>query len=222
MKSKEIVKNIRAIYEKYAVPLNVQRHMREVAGVAAEICANSKEKIDPTDLIAVCLVHDLGNICKINLVDEQKINLFDEEDQKKLDFFRKKQKEFWNKYGKDDNKANELIAKELELNEKVIFLLENKAIEHKPKEFWANNFELMVLAYSDCRVAPEGVVSMQQRIEEYAKRNLFHLDKEKAERSKKFEEFAKQLEKEIFSKLQIKPQDITKESVKKYIKEFGL
>jgi len=221
MQSKEIIKNITAIYEKYFVPLNVVRHMKDVAGVAAQICANSKEKIDPTDLIAVCLVHDLGNICKINLHSSEKVVLLDEEDKKRIEFFKEKQKEFWEKYGKDDNYANEMIAKELGLNKKVIFLLENKAIEHKPKEFWINNLELMILAYADCRVAPEGVVSMQERIEEYAKRNSFHLDKEKWERSKRFEEFAREMESELFNRLTIQPQDITKESVKKYVNQFS-
>ena len=137
-----------------------------------------------------------------------------------LDFFKKKQEEFWKKYGKDDNAANELIGKELGLNEKVIELLEHKGIDRCPKSEWENNFPLMIFAYADYRVAPCGVVSLKERIDEYAKRNAFHLDKKKMEFSKKFEKFSIELEKELFSHIKIKPSDINDESTKEFVGKY--
>ena len=220
MESKKIIKQIQSIYERYTIPTNVRRHMFSVAGVAKQICENCTEKIDSTDLIATCLIHDLGNIIKMNLTSEDKIKLLDKEDVQKLDYFKKKQEEFWKKYGKDDNIANELIAKELGVNDEVIYLLENKAIEHKPIDFWKDDLPLLILAYADCRVSPHGVVSMQERIDEYAHRNEFHKDKEKMDKSKEFEEFSKLMESELFKKMKIKPEEINEESIKKYIQEW--
>jgi len=220
MESKKIIRQIHSIYERYAIPTNVQRHMFCVAGVAKQICENCNEKIDFTDLIATCLIHDLGNIIKMNFTNNDKIILLDKEDIQKLDYFKKKQEEFWKKYGKNDNLANELIAKELGVNDEIIYLLENKAIEHKPIDFWKDDLPLIILAYADCRVSPHGVVSMQERIDEYTQRNEFYKDKEKMENTKKFEEFSKLMESELFSKLKIKPQDINQESIKKYTQEW--
>ncbi len=220
MESKKIIRQIQSIYERYAIPTNVQRHMFSVAGVAKQICENCKDKIDSTDLIATCLIHDLGNIIKMNFDNEEKIKLLDKNDVQRLEYFKKKQEEFWKKYGKDDNLANELIAKELGANDEIIYLLENKAIEHKPIEFWSDDLPLLILAYADCRVSPCGVVSMQERIEEYAHRNEFHKDKEKMENTKKFEEFSKLMESELFKKMKIKPEDINQESIKKYTQEW--
>ena len=220
MESREIIKKINSIYSEYKIPANVRRHMFSVAGVAKQICENCDEKIDSNDLIATCLIHDLGNIIKMNFTDKNKIKLLDKEDLKRLKYFKKKQKEFWEKYGQDDNLANELIAKELNANSNVIFLLENKAIENRPFEFWKNNLALTILAYADCRVAPHGVVSMQERIDEYVKRNDYHKDPQKIEHTKKFEEFAKTMEKQLFGKLKIKPQDINQDSIKKYTMEW--
>jgi hypothetical protein len=220
MESKKIIKQIQSIYDRYAIPKNVQRHMFSVAGVAKQICENCSEKIDSTDLIATCLIHDLGNIIKMNFTSEDNIKLLDKEDIQKLDYFKKKQEEFWKKYGKDDNIANELIAKELGANDEIIYLLENKAIEHKPLDFWKDDLSLLILAYADCRVSPHGVVSMQERIDEYVHRNEFHKDKEKMDKSKEFEEFSKLMENELFKKMKIKPEEINEESIKKYTKEW--
>jgi hypothetical protein len=220
MQSKEIIKNIYSIYDKYAIPTNVRRHMFSVAGVAKQICENSKEKIDSNDLIAACLIHDLGNIVKMNFVNKEKIKLLDEEDIKNLDYLKVKQEEFWKKYGKNDNIANQLIVKELGVNDKIIFMFEHKSIEEKTSEFWEKNFPLVIFAYADWRVAPKGVVSLKERTDEYTDRNEFHKDEKKMQQTKKFEEISKIIESKLFKKLKIKPEDINQESIKKYTKDW--
>ena len=220
MQSKKIIENIHSIYDEYAVPQNVRMHMMRVAAVAEIICDNINPKIDSSDLVAVSLIHDLGNIVKFDFSHKEKILLLEKKDRENIEFLKKKQKEFFEKYGENDIVANKLIAEEIGVNKRVLYLLKNKEIEYSETNFWVNDLELMILFYTDLRVAPRGVTSMKKRIEEYAKRNLFEKDPLQAEKSKKFTIFALDIEKKIFAHLNFKPNYITNKIIEKYVKKY--
>ena len=202
------------------MPNNVRKHMMRVAAITELICESMNPKIDSSDLVAVSLIHDLGNIVKMDFSHKEKILLLDKKDQKNIGFLKQKQNEFWEKYGKDDNKVNELIAKEMGVTKRVLYLLEHKGIEHRETNFWVNDLELMILFYADCRVAPKRVTSLKNRIKEYAKRYSFDKDPIKVENSKKFTLFSLDIEKKIFTHLNFKPTFISNKSVEKYIKKY--
>jgi HD superfamily phosphodiesterase len=88
IKSKKIFDNLKYIYKKYYIPLNLQKHMLEVASVAEIICDNCKEDLNKEEIIASCLIHDLGNIIKMDF--DNRIYLLDEKDKQKIDFYKKK------------------------------------------------------------------------------------------------------------------------------------
>lgn len=222
MQSKEIIQNIHSIYDEYDVPKNVRLHMMRVAGVSEFLCDNLKPKIDPADLVAVSLIHDLGNIVKMDFSSREKIKLLSKNDKKNIEFLRKKQKLFWKKYGKDDNRANERIAEELGASRRVQYLLKHKGIDNQEKNFWTDDLELMILFYADGRVSPKGVRSVKGRINEYAKRYNFHKDPAKMENSKKFTEFSLEVEKRIFSKMKLKPSYINDKTINTYVKKYKL
>ena len=215
MESQEIISNIESIYDKYSIPLNVQRHMFEVAAVAEIICDNCKEKINKEDIVASCLIHDLGNLIKVKF-DEGSINLLDVADRKKIDFFKKQRAKMQEKYGENAENANSLIAEELGANKKVIELVSHKAIHIENEKFASNDLDGIIVAYADMRVSPHGIVTMQERMDEYYKRYKVSEDKKQEEHSKQFAPLIKQLEKDLFKKLKIKPEDITNSSTKKY------
>ena len=221
MESKKIINSISKIYSTYFIPLNLQRHMMLTAGVAEQICANYKKPIDAQNIIAAALIHDLGNLVKMDLKDKKKILLLDPTDRDRVDILIEKQKEFWEKYGKNDFLANALIAKELGANKRVIFLMENKGIENDFRQLWRKDLGLAIFAYADLRVAPYGVTSMQERLEEFQKRYNLHKSKVTLAQSKKFMVFAKELEEEIFENVSIRPQDITSASIMPYIKKWS-
>lgn len=220
MESKKIIQNIHSLYDEYCVPDNVRMHMMRVAAVSELICDKMKPKIDSSDLVAVSLIHDLGNIVKMDFDHKRKILLLYKKDRCNLDYLRIKQKEFWKKYGKDDNHANDLIAEEIGVNKRVLYLLKHKGIEDRETNFWVNDIELMILFYADGRVSPKGVTSIKHRLKEYIKRYELDKDPIRVERSKKFLEFSLSVEKIIFKHLKIKPSFITNKSVQKYIKKY--
>ncbi len=220
MESKKIIADIHSIYDEYCVPNNVRMHMMRVAGVSELICDKMNPKINSNDVVAVSLIHDLGNIVKMDFCDKKKTLLLDKKDRDNIEFLKEKQKEFWKKYAKDDNKTNEKIARELKVSKRLLFLLEHKEFIHMNKEKWIKDLELMILFYADGRVSPKKVASIKQRMNEYVKR--YNLDKDplRVEKSKKFLEFSLEIEKIIFSKLKIKPSQISDKSIEKYIKKY--
>ncbi len=220
MQSKEIICNINQIYEKYCVPTNVRRHMVQVAAVAKLLCEKSKTEVNSEDIIAATLIHDLGNIVKMDFNDKIKIKLLDLVDRKRLDYLRVKQKEFLEKYGSNDGITNQKIVEEIGVNEKVYYLFKHKALEREMDQKWKTNLDLMIFAYADLRVAPSGVTTLKKRLAEFAKRYDLKSDKKKWEYSCAFCDFADGLEKVLFENLSIKPNGVTNKSIKKYFGEY--
>ena len=92
--------NIIEIYNKYHLPENLQRHMLRVAACCMQILDNwnNNIEIDNESLIRIALLHDMGNMAKI------------EEDQITNNKFARIRKEYIDKYGKDDHKINIIIG----------------------------------------------------------------------------------------------------------------
>ncbi len=217
MDAQEIISNIDKIYADYFIPKNLQMHMRLVAGVAQKICENSKEKVDEEKIIAVALIHDLGNIVKMKFEGETAKFLL-QEDFQKIDFYKAKKEEFAKKYGANDKTANYAMAKELGVEDGLLKLIDlPSAIKIKGEKYsTTNNFTKLVLLYSDMRVSPSGVVSMNERLGEFAKRYSIKDYPEKLNHSKVFCKAAQEIEKKVFEKVNLRPEDINKETVKAF------
>jgi len=219
MESSEIIKSINSIYKKYYSPTNLQRHMKQVAAVSALICDNSKMKVDKETIIATALIHDLAQFVKMEL-DNGNVNLLDPSDRERIGFFKQKKKEFIEKYGFNDNKANTKIALEIGANKKVIDLLKSKEVNPLLPNVY-KKFDEKILLYSDLRCSPQGVVSLEERLAEGNKRYNFNRDEEHKEFSRRFTLIAKGIEKEMFKKLKILPEQINSSSVQKYLDEWS-
>lgn len=222
MQPKEIIQNIQSIYDKYFIPLNVQRHMKEVAAVAEMVCDNYKEKVKKDEIIAACLIHDLGNVIKMDFETKESIILLEKKDREKIDFFKKKQKEMREKYGTNAEKADLIIAKELGVNQNIIDLISHKAMHIEGENLQPSTLEEKIAAYADLRCSPQGIVSVEERMKEYYKRYKIGENPEKSQHSKKFTKLIKELEIQLFKKFSIKPKDITNLSTKKYIEKYGV
>lgn len=158
---------ITEIYEKYKLPKILQLHLLRTAALAKEICDNwNGSKVDKPEIIQAMLFHDMGNMVKIDLTK----GLFDLETEKSIDYWGKIQKEFIDKYGSDDYAANEKIAKELGVSDRVYFLISNMGFRKNYKTVVTEDFSLKICAYSDQRVGPFGVLTLSERLEEANKR----------------------------------------------------
>lgn len=211
-----MARKITDIYTEYKIPPNLQRHMLWVAAVATIICDNFDESLPKEDIVTACLLHDMGNIVKYDM------SVFpDLLEPAGAEYWKKVQEEFIEKYGKDDHQANIKIVKELGLPSNIIQLVDKVDFPLWCSNSIDNNMSNKIMIYSDSRVSPHGIVSYEERMEEGRKRYQGRKDNNlKEEERQKFVVCGKDIEKQIFAKCKIKPEDINDESVKPIIEKL--
>lgn len=203
--------NIIEIYNKYYLPENLQMHMLRVAACSNLIIDNwNGPEIDKESIIRVSLLHDMGNIVKIPE---------DFSDDKNFIEIRRK---YFEKYGTNDHEINLEIGKIEGLSDKEMEILDGKRSRKNEETFNSKSYERKICAYCDQRVAPDGVVSIRERLEDakvrYKNRHLsVWSDEEKANH---LIELSLGIEKQIMKYCSIKPEDINDESIEKYIKKL--
>ncbi len=203
--------NIIEIYEKYHLPENLQMHMLRVAACSNLIIDSwTGPEIDKEAIIRVCLLHDMGNIVKIP------------EDFSKDEEFLKIRKKYFNKYGTNDHEINLEIGKEEGLTEKELTILDGKRSKKNEETLKSNSYERKICAYCDQRVAPDGVVSIKERLEDakvrYKNKPLSVWSNE--EKANHLIECSLGIEKQIMNYCKLKPKDINDISIKEYIEQL--
>lgn len=155
---------ITEIYKKYQVPINLQEHMLRVASVANFIVENwIDDSLDKNKVLAVSLLHDIGNIVKF---DFEKNTDFYSKNEVSIDQLKKIQLEFINKYGNDDDEANVKILSELGLDKELIDIVRNKKFSNCINTSLSENWILKILLYSDLRVLPHGIDDLENRFKD--------------------------------------------------------
>ena len=200
--------NIIEIYKKYHLPENLQMHMLRVAACSNVIIDNwNGPEIDVKAIIRVCLLHDMGNIVKIP------------EDFSKDEEFLKIRKKYFDKYGTNDHEINLEIGKQEGLTEQELTILDGKRSRKNEETLKSNSYERKICAYCDQRVAPDGVVSIKERLEDaklrYKNKPLSVWSNE--EKANHLIECSLGIEKQIMEYCKLKPEDINDVSIKEYI-----
>ena len=200
--------NILEIYNKYHLPENLQMHMLRVAACANFILDNWKGKpIDRKAITRVSLLHDMGNMVKI---PEEEIQNQE---------FRKIRRKYYEIYGTNDHEINMLIGKEEGLTDKELEILDGKRSRKNEQTARSDNYEIKICAYCDQRVAPDGVVSLKERLENakkrYKDRPLSVWSNE--EKANQLIKWALQIEEQIMKYCKRTPEDINNQSIQAYI-----
>ena len=203
--------NIIEIYKKYHLPENLQMHMLRVAACSSLIIDNwTGVEIDNKAIIRVCLLHDMGNIVKIP------------EDFSKDVEFLKIRKKYFDKYGTNDHEINLEIGKQEGLTEQELTILDGKRSRKNEETLKSNSYERKICAYCDQRVAPDGVVSIKERLEDakvrYKNKPLSVWSNE--EKANHLIECSLGIEKQIMQYCKLKPEDINDFSIKEYIEQL--
>ncbi|MCI8291282.1 MAG: hypothetical protein HFJ25_03390 [Clostridia bacterium] len=203
--------NILEIYKKYHLPENLQMHMLRVAACASLILDNwNGEKIDKEAIIRVSLLHDMGNILKIPE------DFFHDEGFKIL------RRKYFDIYGTNEHELNMEIGKIEGLSDKELVILDGKRSRKNEQTLLSNSYEIKICAYCDQRVAPEGVVSICERLEDakkrYKDRPLSVWSNE--EKANRLIECSLGIESQIMEFCNIEPKDINNESIYKYIENL--
>jgi 5'-deoxynucleotidase YfbR-like HD superfamily hydrolase len=203
-----MARKITDIYQEYKIRYDIKDHMIKVAAVAQLICDNLEEEIDKKDIILASLLHDMGNIIKVDFVHYPEFSEPHGEE-----YWRNVKNEFLQKYGDDEDQATMRIAKELNISEDALSLLKNVVIIRLEDNSKEEDLRSKICKYADARVSPKKVLSIKDRLEEWQKRNK-KISREYMENTHRL---FSDVEKEIFSKCKIKPEDITDEAIEPII-----
>lgn len=203
--------NIIDIYNKYYLPENLQMHMLRVAACSNLILDNWKgHELDRNAILRVSLLHDMGNILKI---PEDFIN--DEN-------FKRIRKKYFEKYGNNEHELNLEIGKLEGLSERELEILDGKRSRKNEETYKSDSYEIKICAYCDQRVAPDGVVSIKERLEDakvrYKDKPLSVWSNE--EKANYLIECSLGIEKQIMQFCDIMPENINDKSIAKYIEKL--
>jgi hypothetical protein len=209
--------NVLKIYNKYQIMPQLQQHQLRVAGVAKVVCENFKLDIDADNIIKACLLHDLGNIVKFNF-DQTKQFMPELAESENLEAWKKVKKKFISKYGPDSHIATGLMAEELGVGQRVRELVDCVGFEQGNDNSQSTDFGKKICAYSDIRVCPGGICSLEQRMGDLRLRYQNH--PEGLTDRESFENSLRQIQAQIFMHCKIKPEDITPSAVAPHIESL--
>ena len=217
------MKTAQEIYTEYKIMPSLQLHQLRVASVAKLICSNFTKPVNEKDVILACLFHDMGNIVKFDL---GYIPEFLEPEG--LAYWQNVQREYKRKYGgADQHAANESIARELGLSEEVISYIAAVSFSKVGEVVKSASFEKKICEYSDSRVGPHGILSLDERLRDGRQRYLKRIDAVQqdgvAAPADTFEALMKlehELEKQLFAVSDITPEGITDAEVAPLIEEL--
>jgi isoleucyl-tRNA synthetase len=205
--------SIEMLYKKYKIMPSLQDHMLRVAAVASMICDNFTESINKEEIITACLLHDMGNIIKSDF----KVfpDFFQPEG---FEYWEKVKQEYIEKYGTEEHVVHNKIAHEVGVKERIIELMDAINFLHASSLAQENDFGRKIIQYCDDRVMPLGVVSLEERLADLRKRYGYKGGKESDRDA--FDNALRQIEKQIFTKCKIKPEDINDRTVAPIIAEL--
>ncbi len=202
---------IQKIYQQYRIMPTLAQHQLRVAGVIDLVCEGIQTEIDRKSLVLTGLLHDMGNIIKFDFDNELSKKILTESERSK---WSQVQQEFFDKYGNDEHVATIEIMSELNVDPKVIELVNSIGFRNIPSIVENNDVHKMVAEYGDLRVDPFGVVTLDKRLEDLAKRYSHHYSTpaDVARREKHFD-FARQMEQILIENSESDPSQITDSQV---------
>lgn len=193
----------------------LQEHMLRVAGVASMICDNFNEPLPKEDIITACLLHDMGNIIKSNFEF-----LPESLAPKGLEYWQQVKNDYIKKYGNNEHEATIQIMKELGILSSVILIVDQIRFSLLCSHRDGNDMSIKIVSYADNRVSPYGVVSFNERVNESKERYKNHKNNHEEKEWAKMVACCKDIEKQIFAKCKIKPEDVNNESVASIMSEL--
>jgi hypothetical protein len=209
----DMKENILDIYKNYKIMPTLQEHQFRVAAVSKQICDSFTIPLNTNGVVNVCLFHDMGNIIKFDL------NYFPDFLQPEgLEYWQKVKDEYVEKYGTDEHEATEKICEEIGLTDAELDYLHAIGFSRIKNVLADSSLEQKICLYSDLRVGPYGILSIEDRLIDGRKR--YEYRKDRAMGIEAFEEFAnalRDLEKQLFSFLPIKPEDINNMTIESIV-----
>ncbi len=217
MESIDIIRDIRNVYSRYPVPVNLQEHMFRVAAVGELLNSQWKgPRINKENIVAYILLHDIGNIVKFDFAQKE---LFGVDIAKNMEYWKQQKEETIRKYGPSDMQVTLNFAKQLQVPPRIIELLQRNDFFKLPEIVASNDWENKIGKYADLRVGPFGILSLKERFEEFRKRYgkaLLQNPKLETCTTAAFE-----LEKQVLTNTNLTAEDINNDTIKPYMKKYA-
>ena len=210
MNAQDIILTYSKIYESINIFSSIQLHQLRVAKVAKQIASMVSKDVDVDLLVAGSLLHDMGNIVKIDFNSSlaKEFLRFDEHD---ADYWNGVKEEHVKEYGDWSHDATSNILKKLEVEKVIVDLIDFASWQHIDEVIKSDDIHAKILAYSDYRVIPSGVSSLDDRLADLKKR--YHDQKEFANsEAQRVDRLYHELEEQLVS-LGMVPEDISDESI---------
>jgi hypothetical protein len=200
------------IYTLYKVMPTLQMHMLRVAAVADIVCERAYVELPRRDIVAACLLHDMGNIIKFNL--DKIPNGLDIGD---VEYWKDVQRETLKLFGDDEHVATETIASEIGVSSEVMRILRGIGTSYAAHAFEGRDTPVLVATYADFRVTPTAVVSLEERIRDLLER---YAGTEKYEPYKRTTEVYYSIEPYLMSQLGVDDVSFTNEEIERVVAEM--
>ncbi|QQS43327.1 HD domain-containing protein [Candidatus Roizmanbacteria bacterium] len=212
---------IQEVYQRYRITPALQLHQYRVAAIASYLSDNIKAvNKQKKEIVMACLLHDMGNIIKFNM--ELFPEFFEPEG---VEYWQQVKDDFIDKYGTDEHIATIEIAKEvlgdMPERERILDLIDAIGFSNAKRNAESSDYGWKIAAYSDMRVEPQGVTTLESRLRDGNKR--FKLNKPGISRHDFFVEMSEYLHRiqaQLFEKLSFTPQSITEDTVRPIIAEI--
>jgi len=209
-------KECQAIIEEHHVPPHIVKHSLAVAKLAVFLAQRLTEKgmtVDVNLVDRACLLHDIARICDFKELD---FNRFEQpvtaEDKAKWRQLRAKYEGIPHEYAACDILKDKFPVLALTIKKhRYIGILDE---EEKP-----NTWEEKLVYYADKRIMHDNIVSLEERLTEAHKRNVFFYDTEAQSKiiTAKVDPLIYRLEKEIFDEIGLSPLEITDEFIDSFL-----
>jgi hypothetical protein len=207
---------VQEIYDNYKIMPTLQLHQFRVAAVGQILCDLIPGFKETKEVVTTCLLHDMGNIIKFDL------NYFPEFlEPEGLEYWQRVKDEYIQKYGNEEHFATKNIVAELVDSEKIKEYVDQVGFSKLQETKEDSSLVKKICAYSDMRVGPYGIISIEERVADGRKR--YEGRKDKLIGSDQFEIQAnalKEVERQIFEMAVGKPNDINDILVNEKIAEL--
>lgn len=220
MESKAIIKSIKEIYQQFHIPPWLALHMRRVAAVGEIICNHWQgQPLDKDDIVAVLLVHDLGNIAKMDFDTPDALQLM-AGNTKGAVYWKATKEKMIRRYGSNDHEATLNMVQEIGVSGRLLFLLKNQKFLNNEFTMNSSDGELKICSYADQRIGPFGVLSLKERFKDFAQRYR-HDKRYPPEAIQKIVACAFEIEKQILANMKLRAEEINDETIKQYVEQYG-
>ena len=142
-------------------------HQLRVAAVG-KMLADKTPGVSVEHVVLTGLFHDMANILKIDLSPEGNLAMQVTDDERAQ--LQALKDSFAQKYGADEHGASITIGREIGLPQEVLNMIDTMRFLKSEWVLHEGSMAMKIAKYSDLRVSPFGIVSMQERFDEAGKR----------------------------------------------------